>query len=63
MALYGGEAGVEVVGDRFMFTFILNFFTILFIWVVSFPIGVYSAVYQYSPGDYNAPFSDLSAGS
>jgi peptide/nickel transport system permease protein len=44
----------QVVGDRFMFTFILNFFTILFIWVVSFPIGVYSAVYQYSAGDYIA---------
>ncbi|HER19906.1 MAG TPA: ABC transporter permease, partial [Chromatiales bacterium] len=46
----------QVVGDRFLFTFILNFFTILFIWVVSFPIGVYSAVHQYSPGDYIATF-------
>lgn len=46
----------QVVGERFLFTFILNFFTILFIWVVSFPLGVYSAVYQYSPGDYIATF-------
>jgi peptide/nickel transport system permease protein len=46
----------EVVGERFFFTFVLNFVTIIFIWVVSFPIGVYSAVYQYSPGDYLATF-------
>lgn len=46
----------QVVGDRFLFTFILNFFTILFIWVVAFPIGVYSAVRQYSAGDYLATF-------
>ncbi|MGF1624958.1 MAG: ABC transporter permease [Alphaproteobacteria bacterium] len=46
----------QVVGERFLFTFILNFFTILFIWVAAFPIGVYSAVYQYSVGDYLATF-------
>ncbi|MEZ5666856.1 MAG: ABC transporter permease [Alphaproteobacteria bacterium] len=46
----------QVVGERFLFTFILNFFTILFIWAVAFPIGVYSAVYQYSVGDYLATF-------
>jgi peptide/nickel transport system permease protein len=46
----------QVVGERFLFTFILNFLTILFIWAVSFPIGVYSAVYQYSVGDYLATF-------
>lgn len=46
----------QVVGDRFFFTFVLNFCTILFIWTVAFPIGVYSAVYQYSAGDYIATF-------
>ncbi len=51
-----GRPVSEVVGDRFFFTFLLNFFTILFIWAVAFPIGVYSAVYQYSPGDYLATF-------
>jgi len=42
----------EVVGDRLFLSCILNFVTILFIYVVSFPIGVYSATRQYSWGDY-----------
>jgi peptide/nickel transport system permease protein len=42
----------QVVGDRLWLTFIVSFFTILFTWVVSFPIGVYSATHQYSWGDY-----------
>ena len=46
----------EVLGDRLLMTFILNFSTILFIWVVSFPIAVYSATHQYSIGDYGLTF-------
>lgn len=46
----------EVLGDRLLMTFILNFSTILFIWVVSFPIAVYSATHQYSIGDYSLTF-------
>lgn len=46
----------EVLGDRLLMTFILNFSTILFIWVVSFPIAVYSATHQYSVGDYGLTF-------
>lgn len=46
----------DVIGDRMLLTFILNFFTILFIYVVAFPIGVYSAVRQYSIGDYSLTF-------
>jgi len=42
----------EVVGDRLWLTFMVSFSTILFTWAVSFPIGVYSAVRQYSIGDY-----------
>jgi len=41
-----------VVGDRLLLTIVLNFATILFIYVVSFPIGVYSATHQYSWGDH-----------
>jgi len=41
-----------VVGDRLLLTLVLNFATILFIYVVSFPIGVYSATHQYSWGDH-----------
>ena len=46
----------QVVGDRLWLTFIVSFFTILFTWVVSFPIGVYSATHQYSWGDYGLTF-------
>ena len=46
----------EVVGDRLSLTLILNFTTIIFIWLVSFPIGIYSATHQYSWGDYGLTF-------
>jgi len=46
----------DVVGDRVMLTIILNFGTILFIYLVSFPIGIYSATHQYSWGDYGLTF-------
>ncbi len=42
----------EVLGDRMLLTFVINFSTILFIYAVAFPIGVYSATRQYSIGDY-----------
>lgn len=42
----------ELIGDRLAMTAIINFFTILFIYIVAFPIGVYSATRQYSWGDY-----------
>jgi peptide/nickel transport system permease protein len=42
----------EVVGDRLWLTVVVSFASILFVWVISFPIAVYSAVRQYSIGDY-----------
>jgi peptide/nickel transport system permease protein len=42
----------ELIGDRIALTFIVNFATVLFIYAVAFPIGVYSATRQYSIGDY-----------
>ncbi len=42
----------DVVGDRVLLTVVLNFGTILFIYLMSFPIGIYSATHQYSVGDY-----------
>ena len=37
-------------------TLLLGTFTVVFIWVVAIPIGIYSAVKQYSVGDYVATF-------
>lgn len=42
----------EVVGDRLFLSMVLNFSTIIFIYMVAFPIGVYSATHQYSWGDH-----------
>ena len=46
----------QVVGDRLFLSFLLSFCTILFTWVVAFPIGVYSATHQYSWGDHGLTF-------
>ncbi len=46
----------DVVGDRIWLSFVVAFSTIVFIWVVSFPIGIYSATHQYSVGDYSLTF-------
>jgi peptide/nickel transport system permease protein len=56
---YSFEYGLpvnQVVGDRLALTIIVSAATIIFIWVVSFPIGIYSAVRQYSLGDYTLTF-------
>ena len=42
----------EVVGDRLFLTVIIAMATILFTWMIAFPIGIYSATHQYSWGDY-----------
>jgi peptide/nickel transport system permease protein len=46
----------EVVGDRLFLTIIISVATILFTWIVAFPIGIYSATHQYSCGDYGLSF-------
>src|SRR5215471_2725086 len=46
----------KVVGDRLMLTFLVSVATIIFTYVVAFPIGVYSATQQDSLGDYVLTF-------
>ncbi len=46
----------EVVGDRLFLTILISIVTILFTWIVAFPIGIYSATHQYSWGDYGLTF-------
>ncbi len=45
-----------VIGDRALFSLLLNLAAVLFTWIVAFPIGVYSATRQYSLGDYGFTF-------
>ena len=42
----------DVIGDRMLLSFMLNFTVVLFTWAVAFPIGAYAATHQYSMGDY-----------
>ena len=42
----------DLVGDRILLTVLISLLTIVFTWVVAIPIGIYSAVRQYSLGDY-----------
>ncbi len=46
----------EVIGESLALTIIVSGATILFTWVVAFPIGVYSATHQYSWGDHGLTF-------
>jgi peptide/nickel transport system permease protein len=46
----------RVVGDRLFLTFLVSFTTILFTYIVAFPIGVYSATHQYSWSDHTLTF-------
>lgn len=42
----------EVIGDRMWLTILVSFVTIIFTWLIAFPIGMYSATHQYSWSDY-----------
>ncbi len=46
----------QLIWDRLGLTFILSLSTLVFVWAVAIPIGIYSAVRKYSPGDYVATF-------
>jgi peptide/nickel transport system permease protein len=46
----------DLLWERLGMTFVLAFAGMLFVWLMAFPIGVYSAVRKYSPGDYVASF-------
>jgi len=45
---------VEVIGERLPLTLMLAFSTLVFTYLVAVPLGIYSAVRQYSVGDYTA---------
>jgi peptide/nickel transport system permease protein len=41
-----------LIGERMLITVVIALLTLLLSWAVALPIGIYSAVKQYSPGDY-----------
>ena len=42
----------QMIWGRVGLTFALSFITLIFIWAIAFPVGIYSAVRKYSIGDY-----------
>lgn len=47
---------VDLILERMPLTLALSVSSLLFVWVTAFPIGIYSAVKQYSWGDYVVTF-------
>lgn len=46
----------NLIWERLGLTFILAFASMIFIWIIAIPVGIYSAVRKYSVGDYIATF-------
>lgn len=42
----------DLIWERLGLTFALSMSSLIFIWLVAFPVGIYSAIKQYSVGDY-----------
>ncbi|MGV2126371.1 ABC transporter permease [Agrobacterium vitis] len=42
----------QLVMQRMGMTALVAFITLMFVWLTALPIGIYSAVHKYSPGDY-----------
>ena len=56
MALEWKRPVVEVIGDRLWLTMVVSVGAVAITWLLALPIGIYSAVRQYSVGDYVATF-------
>jgi peptide/nickel transport system permease protein len=46
----------SLIFSRVVLSIVLSISSLLFVWIVAFPIGIYSAMRQYSAGDYIASF-------
>ncbi len=42
----------DLIWERLALTMVISLFTLAFVWMVSIPIGIYSAVKKYTIGDY-----------
>ncbi|WP_239617969.1 ABC transporter permease [Cohnella mopanensis] len=46
----------EVIGDRLLLTLLISVISLILIWIIAIPIGIYSATHQYSWLDYAFSF-------
>ena len=51
-----GVPVADLIWDRLLLTVILSMSTLFLTWIIAFPVGIYSAVRKYSPGDYVVTF-------
>ena len=47
-----GRPVLEVIGDRIWLTVVISISALILTWAIALPIGIYSAMRQYSIGDY-----------
>ncbi len=52
MSMEWGRPVLEVIGDRLWLTIVISVAAIILTWGIALPIGIYSAVRQYSIADY-----------
>lgn len=52
MSFEWNEPVNELIWERLALTVAISFSTLMFIWIVAFPVAIYSATHQYSPGDH-----------
>jgi len=55
-SLQWGKPVKDLIWERLGLTMLLTLASTLFIWIIAFPVGIFSAVRQYSIGDYIATF-------
>ncbi len=46
----------RVIGERIALTMVISICTLFFTWMMAIPVGIYSAIHQYSPFDYAFTF-------
>ena len=56
MALAWNKPVKEIIGDRIVLTMVVSIAAIMLTWMIALPVGIYSAVRQYSFGDYAFTF-------
>ncbi|HEX9016985.1 MAG TPA: ABC transporter permease [Chloroflexota bacterium] len=52
MSMQWNRPVMDVIGDRLTLTAVLSIAALVFTWLIALPIGIFSAVRQYSIGDY-----------
>jgi peptide/nickel transport system permease protein len=56
MSMSYRKAVIDVVGERLVMTVVVTLAAVMFTWVIALPVGIYSAVRQYSPADHTFTF-------